>query len=386
MIKTLDPSITKLRLAVCTGDPANPLSLSRACGPLYDMAAEDRRLEIALPLCGKDWPFIADCDALFIEQAYTVEDIQTALQARRMGKPVWLDYGDDLFNVEKTNTAFAHFANVKELRKNIADLIGLADVVSTATATLRDVYQKLVKPAVPGSGPQFVVLPESARFGPSALLRKKIITWRGLDSHLDDLGSVLPVLKDVLRSNPDWSLLMFGSEHIKAHAFDYLTEGDDEQHPRVNVTLAPWFNNPWGMINAWKGAAPYLHIYPLPDTAFNRSKPPAVWLEATAVGAAVIGPDLPEWRVPGMIHYRNSALTLLPAAVNSLGLPEDFETVLRREMGRFSQGALHPHVFPARQAVYPHLTVPAVNQVRWQILRCLRTATGKPAEAAEVMP
>ena len=120
-------------------------------------------------------------------------------------------------------------------------------------------------------------------------------------------------------------------------------QAENELAESINLCVAPWFNTPWGMMNAWRNAAPFLHLYPLPDTAFNRAKPPTAWLEASAVGAACIGPDLPEWQKPGMIHYS-------PGAIAFPG-KRDFKTVLLEEMGRFSDGALHPQVAAAREAL-----------------------------------
>ncbi len=369
----LRTDINTLRVGVHTSDPGQPLSLSRVLGPLSDMAREDRRLELVQPVRLPDgradlaWPFLSGLDVLFLEQPYNDAHVLCAHTAKLMGVKVWLDYGDDIFSVERSNPVWPEFSDTEGLKANVSQLLELADVVTAGTATLRGVLQSLTPQAS-----NILILPECARFLPDSRPRQKVVTWRGLGSHADDVRSVIPALKEVFTQDQDWTLCLFGDPFVKKIAENELAGAG------VNLVIAPWFVTPWHMVQSWMGAAPYLHIYPMPDSAFNRAKPPAVWLEASAVGAAVIGPDLPEWRVPGMIHYSDSQIAL-PAGADA-GRPADFATVLRREMARFADGALHPHVFPARQAIWPGLTVASVNQMRWAILNKLGMGVRPPGE------
>lgn len=373
---TLPDHLAKFRLAVWCGDPATPLSHSRVFGPLNQMVRQDCRLEIVRDWAGnRDWPWLGGCDALFLEAPYTQEDLVAVQRAKDLGLPVWLDYGDDLMLVDRSNAAWLAFSDVKALRENLTELLGHADVVTCATETLTEAYRKLESR---NSGSKIRVLPEGCQWRPSELPRQRIITWRGLASHADDLPQFAAELISVLNEPQfkDWCLLLFGDPAITTIAANHLTGG--QWH--INLAVAPWFNSPWGLMRAWTGARPFLHLCPLPDTPFNRGRPPSVWLEATAVGAAVLAPDhLPEWDVPGMIRYYGGNLVTNGRA--------NFADTLRRELSRFSQnsetqkpdspsefmtsGFFHPAVASARAAIYPERTMPRVNETRWEILRGL---------------
>jgi hypothetical protein len=356
------------------------------------MAREDRQLEIVpAPANGGDlnWSWLLGCDALFMEQPYTDQHVNCVYTARFLGMPVWLDWGDDLFSINKTNPALFADHRLRDktlLRENVGQLFEHASVVTMATETLRWAYGRALA-ETPNTSPQtpntkhqtpknptseimakMVVIPEGCRWPMSTSPRRKVVTWRGLSSHYDDVEGVAKQLADVFidREFADWKLLLFGDPSPEFLELMGAALGK-------RLMVCPYLATPWHMMSAWAGEAPFLHVYPALNNAFNLAKPPSVWLEASAIGAAVIGPDFPEWKpCEGLIHYA----------------PMFFGDRVKEELRKFvpvsapSQegeitGQFHPNVPLARKQIYPHLTMDAVNELRWGVIKKLQTSNTK---------
>lgn len=360
--QTLPEGIQKFRLGIYMGDFTQPISLMRCIGPLAAMQREEPRLELVFPqpsAGGVDigWAWLARCDALFYSHPTTDTDLSVLWLARTMGIPVWSEYVDDVFNVEPTNPHYQAVKNKRALREAVTQAIEWSDVCTAVSGTCAKAYPHPER---------FAVIPEAAFFEPNDLPRRKCVTWRGLCSHAGDVETVLAELCAVAKDFPDWEWALMGepTEEFLAQLTEVAGTNPDTKKSRVRV--APYYSTPYHAFEAWKGCAPYLHLVPLADNEFNRSKSHLAWLEASAVGAAVIVPEhLPEWQQPGVITY-NSKLKIK----NENG--ESFGEVLRRELVNYPHnGKLHPNVAVARAAIYPDLTLDAMNQRRWAVLRKL---------------
>lgn len=360
MKQTLPSHITKFRLGIYMGDFTQPISLLRCLGPLTAMCKEDDRLELVFPpetAAGKDigWSWLARCDAIFYSHPNTDSDLSVLWLAKTMGIPIWSEYVDDIFNVLPTNPHYQAVKNKRALREAVVQAIEFSDVLTAVSDICAKAYP---------NPERFSVIPEACLWPAWELPRRKCVTWRGLSSHAGDVETVLPQLCAVAKDFPDWEWALMGepTEEFVAQ----LTEaaGINPDNGKSRVKMAPYFSTPFHQIQAWGGCAPYLHLVPLADNEFNRSKSHLAWLEATAIGAAVIVPDhLPEWQMPGTLPYYGGALADGAAT---------FEEVLRRELVNYPHnGKLHPNVQTAREAVYPALTLPEMNQRRWAVLRQL---------------
>lgn len=351
----LPSEVQKFRLGVWTPspsvpDPADARSLSRVFGPFNEMSREDRRLEVVRqpfnpedPKGVPDWDFISGLDCLYLLDPFTKWDLRALTMAHACGVSVWVDYIDDVQNVPASNPHYASFADKVSVRKHIEEIVARAQVVTTTTFTL--------KCRLPG-GAKAIVLPESCRWPQCDLPRQRVVTWRGSPSHAEDIESVLPQLAEVANlpqfSLWKWVFLGFDKPDWRiAKAF---------RNPAEQLDWVPWLP-PYDFINAWGAYAPFLHIAPIVDSPFNRCKSPLVWLEGTAIGAAVIGPSLPEWNTcNGLIRYTS---------------PESFGEVLKRELFKYEEGKVNEFAVVSRKDVYPAKTSKVVNQTRWQILNQL---------------
>jgi hypothetical protein len=106
-------------------------------------------------------------------------------------------------------------------------------------------------------------------------------------------------------------------------------------------------------MDAFARLGPWLHIVPLANNGFNRSKSNLAWLEATAAGAVVLAPALEEWQRPGIVNYKDAS---------------DFGNKLSRLMDEFNAPGCHPNVTLSRAYIRENLSLRCLNAQRWEIL------------------
>jgi hypothetical protein len=360
---TLPPHVSKFRLGIYQGDFSQPMSLMRVLGPFSAMAKEDPRLELVYPFQKPDgadvgWAWLARCDAIYYMHPNTELDMSVLWLARTMGLPVWTEFVDDVFNVLPTNPHYQAVKNKRAVREATTQAIEWSAVCTAVSETCRDAYPHPER---------FAIIPEACLWPKWDLPRRKVVSWRGLASHAGDVETILPQLCNVAKDFPDWEWALLGdpTEEFVAQ----LSEAAGRNaNGSSRVKIAPYYSTPFHAIQAWGGVAPYLHLVPLADNEFNRSKSHLAWLEASAIGAAVIVPDhLPEWQQPGVVPYSASAVLY--------NGKKDFAGVLCEEMRSAERGVrngeFHPNVKVAREAIYPALTLPEMNQRRWAVLRKL---------------
>lgn len=394
-MKTLPEKVKKFRLGIYTSDLQQPISLMRVLGPFAAMAKEDRRLELVFPplelpdaAAGRpggqqlNWNWLVQCDAIFMLHPETDVHVHCASLAMQLGIPLWAEYVDDSFSVHPNNPGFQFHKNKRMLRENIGSITQWARVVTCVSEYNRRAILEGLKGeqggtsdaeggtagGTPGSTweQKFLVIPEGCLWPAWDGPRHKCISWRGLGSHGHDVQEALPQLMEVARAFPNWTWLLGGDQEI-------LQEMGEQLSPicgKERVLMMPYWPTPFEAIQAWGGQCPFLHIVPLADTQFNRSKSHLAWLEATAIGAAVIAPEhLPEWQQPGVIPYRQSDLQIVGATEARPTLAQ----TLMAEMRKFDGGKFHPNVREAREAIYPQRTLGAMNRRRWAILHKLAT-------------
>jgi hypothetical protein len=390
----LPEHVKKFRLGIYTSDYEQPISLMRVMGPFAAMAREEPRLELVRPALelpdaanGRaggqrlNWDWICQCDAIFLLHPESDVHVHAASLAWQMGIPIWSEYVDDVFNVPPGNPGWQAHKNRRVLRENIGSIVNWSSVVTCVSEhNKRAIAEGVEEEGSTESRPTFankmLVIPEGCLWPEWTLPRKKCVSWRGLGSHGQDVQEALPQLIEVAKAFPDWTWMLGGDQEILREMGHHLTPICGAER----VLLAPYWPTPFDAMMAWANQAPFLHIVPLADTAFNQSKSHLAWLEASAIGAAVIAPDhLPEWQQPGVIPYRHSQLV-----VNGEGRGATLAEVMMREMRKFKpifdpnatnydagKGTCHPNVEVSRAAIYPARTLYAMNRRRWAILNKL---------------
>ena len=357
----------RFRLGLVCPDFSQPFSLMRVAGPFEQMASENPNLQLVYPnrdAAGRPeltWDWLLRCDAVFYYEVMGDAHVHHMALARMMGKPVWAEFVDDPFSVRPNNPGFPGWHDHEIVKDNIAAAVNVAHVVTVTSEPLREVFKRQLA-LKNGNGDKFLVVPEAALWPPVDLPRQRAVSWRGLGSHIEDTDSVLEALASVAAEYAGWDWVLLGEPSrglIKA-----LRSATQEKEEGTRVKVSPFWPSPFEMIRAWSGQSPFLHLTPLAENEFNAGKSHLAWLEASAIGAAVIAPSfLTEWRQPGVIPYRSGSLVT--------GDGQTFREVLAREMNRFDSGKPHPAVAEARAAIYPARTLPAMNRRRWAILKRL---------------
>ncbi len=129
--------------------------------------------------------------------------------------------------------------------------------------------------------------------------------------------------------------------------------------------LADFGAEPWLYMEALNRLAPWVHIVPLEFNRFNACKSILAWIEASAAGAIVVAPDLPEYREPSVLLYRNA---------------EHFGRVLKEVMEAFTDHAPSGWVLQSQQHIRENLRLEQMNTKRWEILNELHRAYDKKSK------
>ena len=374
----LNQNVTKFKLAVDCPDPEDGTSLMRGIGPLAAMCRQDRRLELSRCLVtpqgapGYSWDWLVECDALFLQRPYTFEAVACAQTARAFGRPVWVDWDDDLTCVPESN--YFHSAHPPERAKKVMALCwALADVVTVSTNHLRERLLELgLGQQLPKSAREQLdagkvrVIPNACHWPMRNAPRTRRVVWRGGRSHDEDVMAFLPAIAEVARlpqfSQWEWWFVGEMSAYVAAQVKAAIPA------PNLRADYKDFIHQYMGALNA---LAPWLVMVPLADNMFNRSKSNLAWIEATAAGAVTLAPDWEEWRRPGVVNYADRP---------------NFKGYLRWFLETFGEQNVSVHATKSRDYIDEYLLLDKVNENRWEIIESLGAglaASGKESEAAK---
>lgn len=363
--------LTRFRLGVLCPQPTDGTSLVRGIGPLAALARADRRLELDICPVEADgapavsWDWLVRCDALFLQRPQSAVHIAAAVTAKSFGRPVWVDWDDDLTCVPEHNP-YRRLYEPGEMRALFGKLAHLADVVSVSTEALAERVRECARGTNGASAEmkkEFAasqreagyqerekarvrVIPNACAWRFTDAPRQRRVVWRGGKSHDADLLEFLPALRAVARLPQfgKWKWCFMGeigplvmcelrkaipAENLEAGYADFV-----HQYMAAFGHLGPWLN-----------------IVPLQASAFNRAKSNLAWIEATCAGAITLAPDWPEWQRPGVVNYQ--------------GL-EGFAEKLRLALGAFESPGWGADF--SRDFIKGNLLLEQVNARRWEII------------------
>lgn len=262
-------------------------SFYRGYGPLSELA----RSVDDFALCNitdLNWATLSQLDVVMIPRVYNENLLQAQQMAINNFKPVWVDYDDNLFCVPRSNPSYSHFANKEAVLARAAET---ATVVTVTTESLYKTYRTYNK--------NTITIPNAyndSMFGEMPHhtgRRRKLVVWRGSNTHDEDLISVADDLVSTVNAPEfsDWKILFVG--YIPAYITGRLMP--DRVLYRDAMDVIDYFK-----FMATLNAA--IQIVPLIDTEFNRAKSNIAWIEGTVAGAAVYSDSLPEFRKPGITN------------------------------------------------------------------------------------
>ncbi len=283
---------------------------------------------------GIDWSVISNYDVIFMQRAWTQAALDVCRFAQKHKKRIWIDWDDNLFQVNPENWKAYYTYTNPEIQKIMKQIIGLADVVTVTTDNLKAVLSSLNK--------NIKVIPNA--FNDSMLCRSEPckrtnnIVWRGGEGHIRDLWINASPLNKALKNFPDWRFMFLGFPpwFLDDHSnMGYLAMADITIYYQALYDMAP----------------SCLHV-PLADNPFYRCRSNVAYLEASYAGAVAIVPGW--WDVQGALHYTDAD-----------GYYEALKSVLSGEVDVAVQNRI------AWEYIMDELALSKVNMKRVEIIESL---------------
>jgi hypothetical protein len=370
------PSTMPTRILISSPAMYDNTSFWRGVGPVSRLCAtHDHQLTMARDVELYDWPYLRNCDVLFLQRPNSARHLSLAAMAINMSIPVWIDYDDDIFSIPSDNPNNAYYAG-NEVRACIRQLEEIATAFTVSTPELQKVFTRA--DVIPNAYPDYLFryaagphpldalrqVREPAKRdneslegqlttylepdGVDAIKKPEIkIMWRGSVTHVRDLYSVSDEIMQFSRArngvHQRWTFLGF-----RPWFLDDLSSTSG-----VTATEVGAFNIPIYFRKIWEWR-PDIMIVPLHKCQFNHAKSNIAYLESMHAGAVCIAPDWPQWRLPGAVNYCPGRAKDFRAALEHVASlsPED-----RREM-----------VDAGRQHIHQNMLEDQANKLRHKLL------------------
>jgi len=287
-----------MRLLVVPASPNDTTSLYRSLGPLAELRrsvmhngivdAPDFTYTQVRDVKEFTWSTVCEFDAVFFQRPYKSVHVTCAELARAMGRPIWIDYDDDLFEVPLDNPAHDMYES-EQARRNVAKLASIADVITVSTPALKRRFDPLngdvrIAPNA-WNAELFGELADKPGHLPN-------IMWRGSQTHQQDVLDHALEIVEVADAYPEWSWTFIGWTPYMCVRY---------MRPQaVNIVR---HLDPIDFFRFIRKIHPSICIVPLVRNPFNDAKSNIAWIEATSAGAVCLAPDMAEWRRPGVVTY-----------------------------------------------------------------------------------
>lgn len=286
-----------IKIAAHIPNPHDATNWYRGTGPLAGLrkACKDISIEMI-----KEWSFasVQMCDIAFFQRPSSKGELEAIRICKRLNIPVIVDYDDLLFDLPTDNPAYRLYMN-KETQETIISIMREATCVWVSTKQLKRSIQikghSLNKNVyvIPNALDTFHLL-----FGDRCDQQKKTrnaVIWRGSPTHERDImeygGEILEVAKD----HPKKAFVFVGYNPW------FIT---DRMHQTQGIVTGAM---PVGeFMDFIYNTGSEIGIVPLHDSNFNRCKSNIAWLEMVWSGGVVLAPDWEEWRMPGVVTYKDA--------------------------------------------------------------------------------
>jgi hypothetical protein len=281
-------------LLVCLPQPKDVTAFYRATGPFGELLNRpDNNIQLNFAAEVFD-SVVYLARATFLQRPYNDDQYQIAKMTKANRRPLWVDYDDDLLDIPNDNPVYEQYANPK-IRKNIAEIVAMADIISVTTQALKDKLS-----LGPMKGKDIRVVPNALDYHRFNLTpkpkREPLIFWRGSTTHHKDVVSVAKQMVDNYREFPGFVWTFLGD--TLWHVTDIMRGID----PKRCLTYKPIPTIEY--MEKIVEMAPKVFMAPLQNHVFNRAKSNIAFLEAAYAGSLCIAPKFQEWDVPGCVTYQ----------------------------------------------------------------------------------
>ena len=265
------------------------VSLYRGVGPLSEL---HRQIDFTYATAYEfSWSTIAGFDLVYIVRPCTNHDRGLVDMAKKMQRPVWIDFDDDILDVPPSNLTHNFYSN-EGVKANVRHILQTADVCTVSTEYLAkklNPFRPVDKPCVvvPNAFPDHLF-----NWDQKDVPRNNIISWRGSRTHDRDLNQAHGFFDSIKAMLPHWKFVFLGEPAYQVH--DWFPANRRRVIPSMDIIE---------YFHTFKALGSTFHVVPLEENDFNRAKSNIAWIEATWAGAATIAPyNMDEWQKPGILH------------------------------------------------------------------------------------
>lgn len=333
-----------MKIKICDPVPDGACCFYRSIGPLSKLSKLDPTISIE-HMKNVAWHTISDADILFFERPQDQQYLEAIEMAKNFNIPVWIDFDDDLFSLEKDNPGYQYYS--KEKTQNIiSKCIKLADVVTVTTESIKDAFSHLNKN---------IVVIENALNNYNLPLKKiknkfKVISWRGSNTHRKDLLSCSESMFKIAKAyEKEWSWVFIGGN--ASAPLWYITDRIKQHFNLKECDIVTYHK----FLRDLKSS---IQIVPLIVNKFNMSKSNIAWIEGVFTGASALAPKgLPEFARPGITNYN-------PENEESFGY--NLEKLMKDERLR------EKNYLTSFDYIQENLLLSTVNKKRLEVIESLR--------------
>lgn len=274
-------------------NPGGAISHYRGNGPLSELVHRYPMQFGVMPVERSDQVNPGDlrwCNVLFLLRPDCAEDLALVQMAKLLRRKVWVDFDDSYWDVQEYSPAKEYW---KEHIRIFEQILAEADMVTVSCAALRERARSFNNNVhlLPNAHDDAVFpLSEVA-----AQSNNRTAVWRGSLHHQEDLYAYREALIHLVKRHSDWQFHFMGDKPI--FLGKPLTDCENVVFHR-QAPLLRYFEN----LTALR---PAICLVPLVDIPFNHTKSAIAWLETTYAGASCLAPNLPNWQLPGITHYRD---------------------------------------------------------------------------------
>lgn len=272
-----------IKIGALVPDEPDAYAWYRGLLPLYQLPET-----IITRLNGRlSWLDFASVDVVFMQNPHKADHLEVAKLAKAVA-PLWVDYGDYLFDLPLYNPQYGNYINAATY-DTLSGLLQLADAVTTSTETLRHELKKftgVVTTVVNAYNEKLLSKEPAVR-----LNTKPRVLWRGTESHIGDLAGVAGDYNRVIAENPNVDFIFMG----------FVPWMIDVSAPNVAIAQSNIIEYP----KVLEAINPDVLVVPLEDHIFNRCKSDIAALEVARFGTKVLVPSFAEkeWQIPGTMFY-----------------------------------------------------------------------------------
>lgn len=272
------------QVIVFSPEEADGCSFYRGLGVLGELHRKDIMIRRSPRFV--HWAELCDCDIGFMQRPYSQKHVEIAKMIKQQ-MPLWIDYDDDLFNVPECNPSYELYSR-PEVQEAMQQLKELADII---TVSAKGVQESFGGQIIPNAYNDYRL---PTNYAPREN-NKKVVLWRGTESHVGDLLAFKKELDDLIALNKDCKFVFFGFNPWMLDTSDrdvsYIPSQDIYSYQRTLEVI-----NPDAL------------IVPLEDNRLNRAKSNVAWLETSRFGTRCVAPDFDPWSWSSIALYPETKL------------------------------------------------------------------------------